>query len=105
MILFLRSVRYNSATKSARAPIILPEFLVPALSSRQASQPFSTSSPYASRIGGASLSLPPEVDLRVLEPPTSRRKTTITRTEPPKIVEVEGPLGEQLAEYPSKEIQ
>ena len=81
---------------STRPSSSLPDFLVPALCSQRSCQPFSSSSRCASRIGGASLSLPPEVDLRLLEPPAARRKSAITRTELPKTVEVEGPLGEWL---------
>ena len=78
--------------KVLQRPIVsLPDFLVPAIAS-SLSQPFSTSSRCASRVGSAPLSLPAEVNLRLLELPT-RRKRTVTRVEPPRVLEIAGPLG------------
>ncbi|MCJ1224390.1 hypothetical protein MMC12_001035 [Toensbergia leucococca] len=77
----------------------LPDFLIPAfLTPKHA---FSTTTPRASRIGKTVLSLPPEVNLRFLEPLKSRRKATVQRVEPPRIVEVEGPLGKMSMNLPN----
>ena len=70
----------------------LPTFLPPASSYISFAKPFSSTSRCRSRIGSAPLSLPAEVNLRILESPP-QRKTNITRIEPPRTVEVEGPLG------------
>ncbi|MCJ1336396.1 hypothetical protein MMC09_001672 [Bachmanniomyces sp. S44760] len=78
----------------------VPDFLAPALCNASTRQKFSTSPHPRSRIGGAPLSLPPEVDLRILEPVVSKRKTSITRVEPPRIVEVQGPLGKMTLQLP-----
>lgn len=71
----------------------LPAFLLPAFSSTPTVRPFSTSIPCASRVGGATLSLPPEVNMTILAPPTPMNKKRISRVEPVATVEVEGPLG------------
>lgn len=71
----------------------LPAFLLPAFSSTPTVRPFSTSIPCASRVGGATLSLPPEVNMTILAPPTPKNKNRISRVEPVATVEVEGPLG------------
>ncbi len=77
--------------KGLQRPMIsLPDFLVPAISS--SSQPFSNSARCASRVGSEPLSLPADVNLRLLEIPV-RRKKVITRIEPPRTLEIEGPLG------------
>ena len=74
-----------------RPSIALPEFLIPAFSTNAASRSFATTSRCASRIGSAPLSLPAEVNLRILEPPI--QKKLVSRMEPPRILEIEGPLG------------
>ena len=71
----------------------LPAFLLPAFSSSPSFRPFSTSTPCASRVGGATLSLPPEVNMTILAPPTPKNKNRVSRTEPVSTVQVEGPLG------------
>lgn len=76
----------------------VPDFLVPALLHRPRTRAFSTTPKCKSRIGSAPLSLPQEVNLRVMEPPPQRRDT-ITRTEPMKTVEVKGPLGKPALAY------
>lgn len=70
----------------------LPDFLVPALCATSKLRFFSSTSRCSSRIGSAPLSLPTEVNLRVLEPPAQRR-TAVTKAEQQRTVEVEGPLG------------
>ena len=72
--------------------LVLPDFLVPALSSTHATRPFSSTSRSRSRIGSAPLSIPQGVDLRLLDPP-ARRKQDVTTTELLKTLEILGPLG------------
>ncbi|KAI4269881.1 MAG: hypothetical protein LQ337_007024 [Flavoplaca oasis] len=87
--------------KLARQPIVaLPDFLVPSLhnppfSTRRA---FTSSAPRSSRVGAAPIALPSDVNLRLLDPP--KRRGAVTRIEPPKIVEVEGPLGKASVTLP-----
>lgn len=69
----------------------VPDFLLPAFALSGSGRGFSSSSLCRSRIGSAPLSIPPEVNLRLLEPPPRRK--AVTRIEPPQMVEVEGPLG------------
>ena len=70
----------------------LPDFLVPALRSTRQGKSFSISSQCRSRIGSESLSLPPGVNVQILDPSVPKRKI-VSMTESPKVVEVEGPLG------------
>lgn len=86
-------IRFNQLLAAhRRAAVILPDFLLPAFSSQPMSKPFSSTSKCRSRIGGEQLSLPPNVDLQILDPPVPKNKT-IVMTEQPKIIEVKGPLG------------
>ena len=74
-----------------RGAIPLPlDFLVPAVSVRTTVRSFSRTSKCDSRVGSAPLSIPPEVNMRILDPP---KQKIISRSQPPKVVEVEGPLG------------
>ncbi|KAL8940850.1 MAG: hypothetical protein Q9216_002602 [Gyalolechia sp. 2 TL-2023] len=87
--------------KHPRAAVsTLPDFLLPAFQphSRSINRPFTTSSPHASRVGAASITVPPEVNLRLLEPP--KRRGPITRIVPPKVIEIQGPLGKAAVELP-----
>lgn len=73
----------------------IPDFLLPAYASRphhRVSRTFSTSPSSSSRIGSAPLSIPDGVDIRILDPP-QKNPSQVTRTEAPKIVEIQGPLG------------
>lgn len=88
--MIIRSNRLYAAPRGAS--ILPPDFLVPASFSRIPIRPLSSTSRCRSRIGGAPLSLPAEVNLRILDIPAQRNKG-ITRTEQPRTVEVEGPLG------------
>jgi len=72
-------------------PTSVPDFLLPAFAQLGPRRNFSSSLRCRSRIGGAPLSIPPEVNLRLLEPPPKRK--TVSRVEPLQIIEVEGPLG------------
>jgi len=86
-------IRTRCLRAASRAPSIShPDLLRPALCSPSSSKSFSSTSRCRSRIGGAPLSLPAEVNLRILEPPPQRNKA-VTRVQLPKTVEVEGPLG------------
>jgi len=70
----------------------IPSFLVPSLVCRSNRKAFSTSRVSQSRIGGAAISVPPEVSLRFYDLPKSNirsRKTDV----PTSAVEVVGPLG------------
>jgi hypothetical protein len=70
----------------------IPSFLVPSLVCRSSRKAFSTSRVSQSRIGGAAISVPPEVSLRFYDLPKSNvrsRKTDV----PTLAVEVVGPLG------------
>jgi len=85
-------------TEIAR-PSVLPDFLLPAFVVVSATRPFSCSSQCRSRIGNAPVSLPAEVNLRLLEPPVKRKGAS--RIEPPQIIEVEGPLGKMSMAIPT----
>ena len=86
-------IRFNQLLAAhRRAAVVLPDFLLPAFSSPRISKPFSSTSKCRSRIGSEPLSLPPNVDLKILQPPVPKNRS-IAVTEQPKIVEVKGPLG------------
>lgn len=70
----------------------LPDFLVPGLFTRPRCKAFSTTTSSKSRIGSAPLSIPQEVNLILTEPPAPAQ-STVTRTEPTKTLQIEGPLG------------
>lgn len=77
-----------------KQPVVaLPDFLIPSFQNYfpGARRSFASSAPRPSRVGKAAIALPPDVNLRLLDPP--KRKGAITRVEPPKTVEIEGPLG------------
>ena len=88
--MIIRSTRMLSATRGAT--LLLPDFLVPVLSSNGTSRSFSSTSKCRSRIGGAPLSLPAEVEIQILEPLAQKKKDAVM-TELVKTVEVKGPLG------------
>ena len=75
----------------------LPDFLVPAFQviPHTTRRSFASSAPRTSRVGAAPIALPPEVNLRLLDPP--KRRGAVTRVEPPKTIEIEGPLGRMLS--------
>ncbi|KAI9886089.1 MAG: hypothetical protein M1823_002107 [Watsoniomyces obsoletus] len=54
---------------------------------------FSSSASYASRIGRAPVSIPAEVNLRIIDPTTSGKRLQRSRIPPTPVVEIEGPLG------------
>ncbi|KAI4109833.1 MAG: hypothetical protein LQ339_001617 [Xanthoria mediterranea] len=87
--------------KLLRQPVVaLPDFLIPSFQNHfsRARRSFASSAPRPSRVGKAAIALPPDVNLRLLDPP--RRKGAITRVEPPKTVEIEGPLGKASFQLP-----
>ncbi|KAL8993387.1 MAG: hypothetical protein Q9169_006390 [Polycauliona sp. 2 TL-2023] len=83
-----------------QSTVLLPDFLLPSFQygPLQAKRSFAGSAPRTSRVGAAPIALPPDVNLRLLDPP--RRKGTVTRVEPPRIVEIEGPLGKASVQLP-----
>ncbi|MCJ1478417.1 hypothetical protein MMC13_007097 [Lambiella insularis] len=83
------TARLTRASERFR-PSFVPDFLLPAFAAAPTKRLFSSSSKWQSRVGSAPVSIPPDVDVRLLEPPAKR---TLSRVEPPKTVEVEGPLG------------
>lgn len=86
---------YLQPSRALRSSSInLPEFLIPAFHNAKKARPFSTSQPCAFRVGGAPITLPPGVTLKLNEPPV-RRKNVPTRIERLRLIEVEGPLGIQ----------
>ena len=86
-------IRFNQLLAAhRRAAFALPDFLLPAFSSQRISKPFTSTSTCRSRIGSEPLSLPPNVDIQILEPPVPKNRS-IAVMEQPKIVEVTGPLG------------
>ena len=81
--------------------VTLPSFLVPAFQpARQRNAQFSTSSTCRSKIGRAPLSLPPEVNFRILEPVMSKQASRASRSQVGSVVEVEGPLGKMSCAIP-----
>ncbi|KAL8942183.1 MAG: hypothetical protein Q9211_001513 [Gyalolechia sp. 1 TL-2023] len=91
----LRLPKYPRATA-----LTLTDFLLPAFQprSRSPNRPFTTSSPHASRVGAASITVPQEVNLRLLEP--AKRRGPVPRIPPPKIIEIQGPLGKAAVKLP-----
>ncbi|CAG7976876.1 unnamed protein product [Penicillium olsonii] len=77
----------------------LPIFLAPAFSQPR-SQCFSTTSPSQSRVGGAPITIPPEVSFKLVDIPE-----TLTRTRgkdiPKFAAEIKGPRGEMSVNIPS----
>ena len=90
-----RSCLHGTTRILSRSSFYLPEYLIPAFTTAPATRPFTSSSKRASRIGSAPLSLPPEVYLRMLDPP--KQKKVISRVVRPRVLEVEGPLGRSIA--------
>lgn len=80
----------SSYQKSARN--LIPDFLIPAFFCTKSIRLFSTAQKRQSKVGAAPLSVPKEVNLRILEP-LKQGKRKISREEPLEAVEVEGPLG------------
>ncbi|KAL8817854.1 MAG: hypothetical protein Q9223_003394 [Gallowayella weberi] len=87
------------ATQTKQTVLLLPDFLIPAFQvTPSPARRFATSAPQSSRVGAAPIAIPPDVNLRLLDPP--KRKGAITRVEPPKTIEIEGPLGKASVQLP-----
>lgn len=87
-------------TQVQSAVSTLPDFLLPAFPvfPRSSTRSFSNSALRSSRVGAAAIAVPPDVNLRLVEPP--KRRGPVTRVEPPKTIEVEGPLGKASVQLP-----
>ncbi|KAI4247631.1 MAG: hypothetical protein L6R42_009570 [Xanthoria sp. 1 TBL-2021] len=87
--------------KLLKQPVVaLPDFLISSFQnhSLRTRRSFASSAPRPSRVGAAPIALPPDVNLRLLDPP--RMRGAVTRVEPPKTVEIEGPLGKASVQLP-----
>ncbi len=84
------AARLHKTTISTTVPLL--DFLVPGYRIAPSAKPFSSTSYCGSRIGSAPLSVPAEVNLRVIEP-APPKKTAIRSAAPQRTIEVEGPLG------------
>ncbi|KAL2012305.1 hypothetical protein VTN00DRAFT_5023 [Thermoascus crustaceus] len=77
----------------------LPAFLVPAFSQPLRAQCFSTTSPAQSRVGGAPISIPPEVSLKFIDLPQTQVRGRAKET-PKTAIEVNGPKGQLTLQIP-----
>ncbi|KAI9046223.1 mitochondrial 54S ribosomal protein uL6m [Aspergillus affinis] len=96
-----RSLAQSCFRQLSRSPLkqgSLPVFLAPAFSS-QRTQCFSTTSPTQSRVGGAALSIPPEVSLKFVDLPQTQLRG-MAKEKPKVAIEVKGPLGEMTLDIP-----
>lgn len=73
----------------------VPSFLVPAFSQPLRAQ-FSTTSPAQSRVGGAPISIPPDVSLTFIDLPQAQTRGRSAKDIPKTAVQVKGPLGTLL---------
>jgi large subunit ribosomal protein L6 len=94
-----RALRNVFATTKTH-DLILPTFLVPSLVPNPHISHFSSTTRCHSKIGRAPLSLPPEVTFRILETLPKRQSRGISRAEPNRSVEIEGPLGKMNMDIP-----
>lgn len=78
----------------------LPSFLVPAFQPAPQSSQFSTSTQCQSKVGRAPISLPPEVNFTITEPPPQKQASRVGRAQAGSIVQVEGPLGRMSMTIP-----
>jgi hypothetical protein len=88
-----RSLRRLARQASASSSI--PLFLLPCLPKSHQARSFSSNHASNSRIGGAAISVPPEVSLRFFELPKSNIRSR-KKDVPVSAVEVAGPLGTSL---------
>ena len=79
--------------RAGSRPIALLDFLVPAFGPDQTVRSFSRASRLQSRIGAAPLSIPPSVQLRLIDAPKPKKNLIAQRITPPRTLEVTGPLG------------
>ncbi|GMF67406.1 unnamed protein product [Aspergillus oryzae] len=90
-----RSLTQNCFKQLSRGPLrqgSLPIYLAPAFSQPQRTQPFSTTSSTQSRVGGAPISVPPEVSLKFIDLPQTQVRG-VAKDIPKTAIEVKGPLG------------
>ncbi|KAK3686612.1 54S ribosomal protein L6 mitochondrial [Vermiconidia calcicola] len=102
----IRCTRSSGALRSlsanARAQeVTLPAFLVPAFAAPPLRAHFATSPRCHSKIGRAPLSLPPEVIFRIFDAPAAKQGRNISRSEPGRKVEIQGPLGKMNMDIPA----
>jgi large subunit ribosomal protein L6 len=71
---------------------LLPVFLLPCLANSHQARGFSSSRTRYSRVGGAAISVPPEVSLRFFDLPKTNLRSR-KKDVPVSAVEVAGPLG------------
>lgn len=88
-----------TTTSTSNNSVSLPSFLLPAFQPASPFRSFATSSPRLSKIGKASLSIPPEVTFNVI---THKQGSNgrISRTQPTSTVHIKGPLGELSMSIP-----
>ncbi|KAI9809571.1 MAG: hypothetical protein M1825_000003 [Sarcosagium campestre] len=84
-----RAVKYPSTASTAP---ILP-FLVPSFQHSSTTRSFTASTRCSSQIGRAPLAIPPEVTLRIIEPPEPKKHARVMRDRPFSTIEVHGPRG------------
>ncbi|KAI4198490.1 MAG: hypothetical protein LQ346_002765 [Caloplaca aetnensis] len=91
----LQLLKHARGTRFPLPDFLIPAFhVIPSLTSRD----FSSSLPRASRVGATPVTVPPDVNLRLLDPP--KRRGAVYRVEPPKTIEIEGPLGKASVQLP-----
>ncbi|KAL3422007.1 54S ribosomal protein L6 [Phlyctema vagabunda] len=83
---------------ASSSSVSIPSFLLPAFPT-VASRSFSASATRASHIGSAPLSIPPEVNFNIVQPPPRRSGKKLIAALP--VVEVEGPLGKLAYSIPT----
>lgn len=89
-------------TSGPNCDITVPSFLVPAFASRPQSLRFSTTTRRTSKIGKTPLTLPPEVQFTVKQPPpfTQSQDAKIGRDVLGVTVDIEGPRGKMSMTLP-----
>ncbi|KAF7511057.1 hypothetical protein GJ744_005288 [Endocarpon pusillum] len=78
---------------------LVPVFLLPCLAKPYQARSFSCSAASYSRVGGAAISIPPEVSLRFFDLPKSNVRSR-AKDVPVSAVEVAGPLGQMTLPLP-----
>ncbi|RHZ54376.1 mitochondrial 54S ribosomal protein uL6m [Aspergillus thermomutatus] len=90
---------FRQLTRTPLRQTPLPVFLASAYSHPLRTQCFSTSSPTQSRVGGAPISIPPEVSLKFVDLPQTQVRGR-SKEIPKTAIEVKGPLGELTLNIP-----
>lgn len=90
----------SAINNSRHTETSIPAFLLPAFQ-QQSSSSFSTSSPCHSKIGSAPLSLPPDVNFRIVAAPAQKPGSRISRTQEGATIHIEGPLGKMTMSIPA----